>query len=185
MLNPTPTPTPSPFPASVPTPLPRPLVGGPAPGDETPRTIVIAHATSDGTVELSKLLTHPLIKIHAAGNGVEAVALVRRVRPSLVVLDTSLPGMDGFEVFRSLKKELEGMPARAILVSDRAEQGALAMARDCGVYACFRVPFTATRLRERVLEALALPPESKSVKLTARAGPPPASPGTHRGPPAV
>ena len=39
------------------------------------------------------------------GNGPDAVAAIRKLAPDLVFLDVQMPGMDGFEVLRSLKGE--------------------------------------------------------------------------------
>jgi DNA-binding LytR/AlgR family response regulator len=41
--------------------------------------------------------------IGEAANGVEAVDLIERDRPDLVFLDVQMPGMNGFEVLRSLR----------------------------------------------------------------------------------
>lgn len=42
--------------------------------------------------------------VHVAGTGPEALDLARRTEPDLVILDIMLPGMDGFEVCRELRK---------------------------------------------------------------------------------
>jgi two-component system cell cycle response regulator len=42
-----------------------------------------------------------------AGGGQEALDLVRREKPDLILLDIVMPGMDGFEVCRILKQDLE------------------------------------------------------------------------------
>lgn len=50
-----------------------------------------------------------------ASNGLEALELARQLKPQVVVMDISVPGRDGFEVTRVLKRE---MPAvQVILVS--------------------------------------------------------------------
>lgn len=49
-----------------------------------------------------------------AGNGVEAVALARRLRPDVIVMDFRMPGMDGVTAARRI---LEDNPATAILIA--------------------------------------------------------------------
>jgi len=44
--------------------------------------------------------------VEAVGDGREALDLARQLKPDLIVLDLMLPGMDGFEVTRVLRKEL-------------------------------------------------------------------------------
>ena len=45
--------------------------------------------------------------VRTAADGAVAVAVARDYRPDLVVLDIMLPGMDGLEVLRQLRRESE------------------------------------------------------------------------------
>jgi len=44
--------------------------------------------------------------VEAVGDGREALDLARNLKPDLIVLDLMLPGLDGFEVTRILRKEM-------------------------------------------------------------------------------
>lgn len=55
------------------------------------------------------------IAVVEAGSGEEALALVERAAPALVLLDVRLPGIDGFEVLRRL--EASGRAVSVILVT--------------------------------------------------------------------
>lgn len=58
------------------------------------------------TVELVKLyLNRDGYKVLTAYDGVEALRLAREGHPDLIVLDIMLPGIDGFEVCRTLRSE--------------------------------------------------------------------------------
>lgn len=46
-------------------------------------------------------------EVVTAGNGEEGLALARADRPDLVVLDLMLPGIDGFDVCKELRKETD------------------------------------------------------------------------------
>ena len=52
---------------------------------------------------LVKYLTKQGYEVRAAGNGVEALALVEQELPNLVILDMYMPGMNGVEVLRALR----------------------------------------------------------------------------------
>lgn len=45
--------------------------------------------------------------VEAAGNGLAALDIARLSKPDLVVLDIMLPGMDGFEICRILRQEMD------------------------------------------------------------------------------
>ena len=51
-------------------------------------------------------LTRQSYQVHTATDGVTAVELARELRPDLIVLDLMLPKLDGFEVCRILRQEM-------------------------------------------------------------------------------
>lgn len=44
------------------------------------------------------------IELHHAANGKDALALIARCQPSLVILDISLPDMNGWDVLQAISK---------------------------------------------------------------------------------
>ena len=61
--------------------------------------------------------------IGQAGNGVEALATIERLRPELVFLDVQMPGLTGFEVARRM---LDAGPASQIIFVTAYDQHAIA-----------------------------------------------------------
>jgi two-component system LytT family response regulator len=53
-----------------------------------------------------------------AGNGLDAVRLIRETRPDLLFLDIQMPGMDGFEVIQALGADV---PPRIVFVTAHDE----------------------------------------------------------------
>jgi len=72
-----------------------------------------------------------------AGNGEEALKLFEQFKPSLVLLDLTLPGsIDGFGVLETLRKQDgEGKSVPVIVVSNLGEQSAKARAMELGANA--------------------------------------------------
>lgn len=56
------------------------------------------------TYVLKKYLTKKGYKVYSAANGNDAVDKVRDIRPDMVLLDMSLPGMSSLDVLQEIKK---------------------------------------------------------------------------------
>src|SRR5919204_2517227 len=81
----------------------------------------------DDDRELRKLLRAYLeqesISVLEAGSGEEALALIRRAAPTLVLLDVRLPGIDGFEVLRRLEASETRVPVMLVTsLEDEVDQ---------------------------------------------------------------
>jgi CheY-like chemotaxis protein len=46
-------------------------------------------------------------EVHAAADGLTGLALVRAVRPQLILLDMALPGLDGFGVLTQIRQDVD------------------------------------------------------------------------------
>ena len=55
-------------------------------------------------------------------DGNEALSLIREHLPDLIVLDLMLPGLDGFEVCRQLKRDLETQSIPVIMLTAKSEE---------------------------------------------------------------
>ncbi len=83
---------------------------------------------------LGRILRAEGHQVLEAGSGDEAVSTARRERPSLMVVDYAMPGMDGEMVLDALRTELAGTPAVLLTTTDqqqlRAERiGALGLCK--------------------------------------------------------
>lgn len=67
------------------------------------RVLVVDDSRTDSELICRMLRTNPDVKVAAvAGNGKEALALVARIRPDVIILDLQLPDMGGLEVIEEL-----------------------------------------------------------------------------------
>jgi CheY-like chemotaxis protein len=66
-----------------------------------------------------KLLGH---EVHVAYDGREAIGAARSHRPEFVLLDIGLPGMDGYQVARELRKEDYGKDAIIIAITGYGQE---------------------------------------------------------------
>ena len=70
---------------------------------------------------LSASLRFAGFDVATAANGAEALRVAETFRPDLIVLDVMMPGIDGFEVVRRLRKEEQRMPVLFLTAKDSTE----------------------------------------------------------------
>jgi DNA-binding response OmpR family regulator len=85
--------------------------------------------------------------VEAVGDGREAVDLARQLKPDLIVLDLMLPGMDGFEVTRTLRKE---MNTSILMLTARDDEIDRVVGLEVGADDYLTKPFSMRELMARV-----------------------------------
>jgi DNA-binding response OmpR family regulator len=86
-------------------------------------------------------------QVLTAADGYQAIALARKERPALLVLDLMLPGVDGFEVCRVLRQEMT-MPI--LMLTARAEEIDKVVGLEVGADDYMTKPFSMRELMARV-----------------------------------
>lgn len=66
-------------------------------------TALIVDDEPDNVRVAGKVLSYGGTQVFVARNGVEGLALLSNLRPTFVLLDLSMPEMDGWELFRIMK----------------------------------------------------------------------------------
>jgi len=92
-------------------------------------------------------LTHQGYEVLTAENGRDALTLARSGQPDLIVLDVMLPGIDGFEVCRILRKELS---VPIIMLTARSEEVDKIVGLEMGADDYLTKPFSMRELLARV-----------------------------------
>ncbi|MFT4415360.1 response regulator [Fredinandcohnia humi] len=87
-------------------------------------------------------------KTFQAANGVQAIDIVQKHSPDLVLLDMKIPGMDGIEILKRLKKIDPGI--RVIIMTAYGELDMIQEAKDLGAITHFAKPFDIDEIREAV-----------------------------------
>lgn len=111
----------------------------------------------DSRFMMRRLLEMAGYEVHEASDGEQAVRIAVEVRPALILMDLSLPKMDGLAATRQIrhKKGLKHLPIIAVSAHDSAESRRDALAAGCDEYVTKPIDFD--RLSELIERFL--PPE--------------------------
>jgi two-component system sensor histidine kinase/response regulator len=93
-------------------------------------------------------------RVRTATNGVDALKKVDEHEPELVLLDVTMPGLDGVEVLRRLRGRRAGGPAVIMLTAARREPHAIEAGLKEGADAYLTKPIDSRELLARVRAAL-------------------------------
>ena len=96
-------------------------------------------------------------RVLQAADGLQALDLAARGRPSLVLLDMALPLLSGHEVLRRLRQTPATASTPVLLLSGLASSSEEEQARDLGAQGVIGKPFTPAELLRRVAQALPQP----------------------------
>ena len=93
-------------------------------------------------------------KIIKALSGEEALSLSRSEIPNLIILDLMLPGIDGLEVLKRLKKNLKTINIPTILLTAKGEESDIVAGLELGADDYITKPFSPQILLARIRTVL-------------------------------
>ena len=103
---------------------------------------------------LVEYLAFRRFQVAEARNGAEALCVARRVQPNIILMDLSMPGVDGWEATRRLKADPFTQSAVIVAVTAHAFPAEQKAARAAGCDVVIVKPFDLTVLAD-ALEAVA------------------------------
>lgn len=103
---------------------------------------------------LEAVLQQAGFNVHCAANGLEAISLIRRVDPAVVILDLALPDIDGFEVLRRVRTFSQ---TYVVVLTGRTEESDLLTSFHAGADDYVTKPFRPRELRVRIAAMLRRP----------------------------
>ncbi len=93
------------------------LAGQPWPGKPS---VLIADDEPGILDFLNRVLSRYGYEVHKAKNGHQALSMVRELKPKLVVLDILMPGLDGVDVCKTMRSDVELADIPVVFVSSLA-----------------------------------------------------------------
>ena len=114
-----------------------------------PRILIVEDEPSI-VLSLEFLLQREGYETATAGDGEEALALMRQLRPDAVLLDIMLPRRNGYEVCQAIKADPELRAIPVIMVSARGQEVEVRKGLELGAAAYVTKPFGNAEILEAV-----------------------------------
>jgi two-component system, cell cycle response regulator DivK len=111
--------------------------------DNRQRTIMVVEDFEDNRFMMRRLLEMSGYRVVEAVNGEQAVEVARLERPHLILMDLSLPVLDGLAATRRIRQheELRRVPIIAVSAHDTSDFHADALAAGCNDYVTKPIDF--------------------------------------------
>jgi len=111
-------------------------------GSGRPRVLVVDDEASIREVIAASLASRPTqpYEVMTAADGFEAGRLVATFRPDVVLLDLRMPGLDGFQVCRTIKADPETSSTIVIALTGYHTPETEARIVECGAVRCLAKP---------------------------------------------
>ena len=107
-------------------------------------TVLLVEDTEDNRQMMRRLLEMSGFRVVEATNGREAVEVASRVHPQIILMDLSLPIIDGLAATRQIRNqpELNTVPIVAVSAHDTADFHSEALDAGCNAYVTKPINYT-------------------------------------------
>ena len=112
--------------------------------------VLIVDDTLQNIQVLGTVLREQNYQLNVAQNGLQALEMVQKVKPNLILLDVMMPELDGHETCKRLKADPETQDIPIIFLTAKVETDDIVKGFELGAIDYVTKPFNATELLRRV-----------------------------------
>ncbi|MDB4970752.1 MAG: response regulator receiver [Myxococcales bacterium] len=120
------------------------------------KTVLLVEDNPHNRKIFSGMLTHSGFEVIEAEDGQQALDAVAKALPDVILMDLSIPGVDGWEVTRRLKADARTQPVPIIALTAHAMRGDEERARAAGCDHYLAKPISPKKVVEEVRKILKL-----------------------------
>jgi two-component system, cell cycle response regulator DivK len=120
------------------------------------KTVLLVEDNPHNRKIFSGMLAHAGFHVVEAEDGNQALAQAVAANPDLILMDLSIPGVDGWEVTRRLKADPKTQPIPIVALTAHAMRGDEERARQAGCDGYLSKPISPKRVVEEVKRYLKL-----------------------------
>ncbi len=121
-------------------------------------TILVADDEPNIVISLEYLMKREGYTVLVARDGQEALDMIARDRPDLVLLDVMMPKKSGFEVCQAVRASEELQATKILMLTAKGRDTDLAKGLALGADAYMTKPFSTRDLAHKVAEMLGVQP---------------------------
>ena len=118
----------------------------PLPKTVLPQRVLVADDNRDGADSVAAFLRLDGHEVEVVNDGESALRQARANRPSVMVLDIGMPGMNGYEVAKAIRGEVWGSDIRLVAVTGWGQESDRALAFEAGFDQHLTKPFDPEKL---------------------------------------
>jgi len=122
------------------------------------RKILVADDEPNIVISLEYLMAREGYTVLVARDGQEALDMIARDRPDLVLLDVMMPKKSGFEVCQAVRASEELQATKILMLTAKGRDTDLAKGMALGADAYMTKPFSTRELVQKVADMLAAQP---------------------------
>lgn len=117
--------------------------------------VLIVDDEPDNLSVARKVLAYSGAKVRIAYNGIEALAILQDISPTFILLDLSMPEMDGWETFEKVRENPKFVQVPIIALTAHAMAGDRERVMEVGFNGYIAKPFRLTSFLEDIQRCLA------------------------------
>ena len=96
----------------------------------------------------------PIGEVYEAGDGLEAIELMKSQKVGLILSDINMPNMDGLQLLGELKAHDTWKSVPIVMITTEGSQNKVVEAVNLGAAGYVRKPFTAEQIKEKLATLL-------------------------------
>ena len=117
--------------------------------------VLIADDEPNIVISLEFMMKREGFEVIVARDGAQALEVIRREHPRLVLLDATMPGMSGFDVCEAVRADAEVASTRIVMLTAKGRETDMARGVGAGADAYVTKPFSTRDLVQKVKDLLA------------------------------
>ncbi len=95
----------------------------------------------------------PIGSVYEAGDGIEALAMLKDNKVNLILSDINMPNMDGLQLLGQLRANEAWKAVPVIMITTEGSQAKVIEAVQLGATGYVRKPFTSDQIKEKFVDA--------------------------------